>query len=395
MTFSKNTGVGFSTVLQAKRGSGLYPKKILLSILLAGLLIRVFICFFSGLNNIHTDSHDYFSQADALLQGGYTNFFPNGYPFIIAVVKTVAGAYSIPVLLWMNIIMSVLIIYFCYDIAIKLFNHGNTALLAACIAAFFPSQINYVRWLMTELPTTFFMLGAYYFYYNRKYWWAGLFLGIATLVRTEILPVIFLLLLADAVWQKKLNLRFLLGSLLPLLLAASYCQYKTGEFSLAGHGKFNILASITASGSYVDWHYSEKHPEYDSKAKAVDLYIATFKAQPLNFIKNRLANLWELWGFYASSTTSGRTVITRIVIGLGNLFLIAFGLPAWWRNRKNFNVFVLIFPFVVITLVHIVFFAMQRYTYPVEPFMIILAAWTINTFLGRKPLKETYGSTAG
>jgi Dolichyl-phosphate-mannose-protein mannosyltransferase len=384
MIFNNNTGAKLSMVIRADRGSELYPKKLLLGILFAGMVCRVCISFLSGLNNIHTDSHDYFLQADALLNGGYTNFFPNGYPFIVAVVKYCAGNSAVPVLLWMNILMSVLIIYFSYDITKKIFGQENTALLAAFIVAFFPSQINYVRWLMTEVPTTFFMLGAYFFYYNKRWWWSGLFLGMATLVRTEILPVLVLLLLTDAVYRRKINFVLMAGGLLPLLLAASYCQYKTGEFSLAGHGRFNILASITASGDYVDWQYSEKHPEYDTKAKAVDLYISTFKTHPLDFIKNRLANLWELWGFYASATIVGRSVITRIIIGLGNFFLIAFGLPAWWKNRKDYNALIIILPFLVITIVHIVFFAMQRYTYPVEPFMIILAAWTIQRYF-RKP----------
>lgn len=388
MIFNSNTGAKLSMVLRANRGSELYSKKLLLGILFTGLLCRICISFFSGLNNIHTDSHDYFKQADALLSGGYTNFFPNGYPLMVALVKYCTGNNAVTVLLWVNILMSVLIIYFSYYIARKIFKQDNIALLAAFIVAFFPSQINYVRWLMTEVPTTFFMVGAYFFYYNKKYWWAGFFLGFATLVRTEILPVLILLVLTDTIYRRKINFVLLAGGLLPLLLAASYCQYKTGEFSLAGHGRFNILASITASGDYVDWQYSEKHPEYDTKAKAVDLYISTFKAHPFKFIKNRLDNLWELWGFYASATVVGRSVLTRIIIGMGNFFLIAFGLPAWWKNRNNYNALIIILPFFVITMVHIVFFAMQRYTYPVEPFMIILAAWTLQHYFINRSKKE-------
>jgi hypothetical protein len=384
MIFNNNKGAKFSMVLSAGRNSELYPKKLLLGILVTGMLCRICISFFSGLNNIHTDSHDYFQQADALLSGGYINFFPNGYPFIVALVKYCTGNSAVMVLLWLNILMSVLIIYFSYDITKKIFAQENTALLAAFIVAFFPSQINYLRWLMTEVPTTFFMLGAYFFYFNKKYWWSGVFLGVATLVRTEILPVLILLLVIDAVHRRNISWGLLVGGFLPLLVAASYCYHKTGEFSLAGHGRFNILASITASGDYVDWGYSKKHPEYDTKAKAVELYVATFKGHPLDFIKNRLHNLWELWGFYASSTITGRHVGTRIIIGLGNFFLIAFGLPAWWKNRKDYKALIMILPFVVITAVHIVFFAMQRYTYPVEPFMIILAAWTLNRYF-KKP----------
>ena len=283
--------------------------------------------------------------------------------------------------------MSVLNIYFTYHIAKKIFNLEKIALLAACIVAFFPSQINYVRWLMTEVPTAFFLLGGYYFYYNKKYWACGLFLGIATLVRTEMLPVLVLLLLVDGIFLKRINARLLLGALLPMLILGSYCYLKTGEFSLAGHGRFNILASVTANGYHIDWHYSDKHPEYDTNAKAIKLYFDTFKNAPIAFIQSRLANLWELWGFYASPAT-GRGMANRLVIGLGNFFLIAFGLPAWWKNRKDFNVLIMIIPFFIVTVVHIVYFAMQRYTYPVEPFMIVLSSWSIFALLDKRGVKN-------
>lgn len=358
-------------------------QKIFLLILALGFACRVIACFFSSLRHIHTDSQDYFSQANALLGGGYINFFPNGYPLIVASIRRLAGGAALNALLWMNILMSTAVIYFVYDISLRVFRRQQIALVSALIVAFFPSQINYARWLMTEVPTTFFMAGAFWLYYRNRWFGAGLFLGAATLVRTEILPVMVLLLLADLFFKKRFNFLLLTGSLIPLLALGYYCYTKTGEFSLAGHGKFNVMASVTASGSYVDWHYSEKHPEYDTKAKAIGLYFETFKKQPLSFIGNRLANLWELWGFYASDTVMGRSVFVRFVIGMGNLFLILFGGWGWWMNRKNFDASILMIPFLVITCVHIVFFAMQRYTYPVEPFMIILAGWPLSRFVAR------------
>ena len=87
MSFFNNTSAKLSIVLKARSGSEYYSKKILLVILFFGLLSRICISFFISLPNIHTDSIDYFQQADTLLKGGYTNFFPNGYPFIVALVK--------------------------------------------------------------------------------------------------------------------------------------------------------------------------------------------------------------------------------------------------------------------------------------------------------------------
>ncbi|MES1159167.1 MAG: hypothetical protein ABUM51_00275, partial [Bacteroidota bacterium] len=45
-------------------------------------------------------------------------------------------------------------------------NSASVGLVAAFILAIFPPQLNYVRWIMSEMPTIFFLLGAYYFYYK-------------------------------------------------------------------------------------------------------------------------------------------------------------------------------------------------------------------------------------
>src|SRR6266567_9443753 len=81
-------------------------QKALMGIVLAGCLLRVWICFFTGLPNMHVDSYEYYNQADTLLAGGYTNYFPNGYPFIIALMKWIAGNRSAIGLLWLNIFLS-------------------------------------------------------------------------------------------------------------------------------------------------------------------------------------------------------------------------------------------------------------------------------------------------
>src|ERR1700683_2595833 len=87
-------------------------QKILTGILIAGLLLRVYICFFSSLPILHKDSYEYLNQADTLLRGGYTNYFPNGYPFIIALVKLISVEHTNDILLWLNILMSCMTIFF-------------------------------------------------------------------------------------------------------------------------------------------------------------------------------------------------------------------------------------------------------------------------------------------
>src|SRR5579859_552206 len=247
--------------------------RILSLILVFGFLLRVIICFFTQLPNLHRDSYEYYGQADTLLAGGYTNFFPNGYPLIMAIAKAIAGTNSITLLLWVNITFSTLSIWFIYDIGKKVFGNPSIALLAAAILAIFPSQLNYVRWLTTEVPTAFFLLGAYFFYYRRRYFRSGIFFALAVFIRTNIAPIPIIILAVRAIRDKKLPWRLLAGVALPLMMVGSYCYWKTGEFSIAGNNQINILYAVTAKGDYLNLTLNREHPEINTTGKAVKMYI--------------------------------------------------------------------------------------------------------------------------
>ncbi|MBS1664284.1 MAG: glycosyltransferase family 39 protein [Bacteroidetes bacterium] len=366
-------------------------RRYLLAIAALGFLLRLYICFFSGLPNMHKDSFEYFKQADTLLAGGYTDYFPNGYPLMIALVKAVCKGLTEPIMLLLHIGMSVATIWFVYDIGRRISGLPYLGLLAALLLAVFPSQINYVRWLTTETPTAFFLLGGFFFYYRRNYMWAGLFLGFATVVRSNVSPVFLLLFLVHFIhynkqpFLKRLPVSLIAGTFLPLLLIGSYCYWKTGKFSTAGNNQINILYSVTASGSYIDFNLGDKLPEVNTTGKALHLYVQHMKEYPGEFVRQKLANYWELWGFYASSAAGGRGTGSRLLLGLGNLFLLVLGLPGWWQQRKNYPVSILIIPFVVVTILHTMLFAMPRYTYPVEPFLLILCSYTIFRLLKKLP----------
>ncbi len=346
--------------------------KLLLWIVCIGALIRIYVCFGSTLPHMHRDSWDYFKQADALLAGGYINYFPNGYPAIIAYVKVFAGANTEMAMLWLHIIMAVATMYFVYKISKLVFKNISLALFTILILAIYPTQINLVRWLTSEIPTTFLLTAAYLSFYKNKYWISGILLGAATLVRTEVIFIAALLIVCQLLFSKKINYRLAIAFLIPVILMGMYCKFKTGKFAIAGHSRVNIMYSITAAGADIDWKYIDKHPEITTDKQATDAYISHLKNEPVQFIKERAANLWELWGI-PSSADGTRSNASRWMIAAGNFVLVFFGIAAWWINRKNLFAFVLILPFVIITGLHTMMYSLQRYTFPAEPFMIILA----------------------
>jgi len=349
-------------------------KKILAAILTLGFLLRVYLCFFTHLPNLHRDTREYYKQADTLLAGGYTNFFPNGYPMIMAFAKLIAGTASNTLLLWINIAFSTLTVWFTWDIAKRVFPNPLVAPVAAALVAVFPSQLNFVRWLTSEVPTLFFLLGAYFFYYRKQYARSGIFFALGIFVRTNIAPVPILLLIIKAIRDKKVPWRLAAGTVAPLLLVGFYCFLKTGEFSVAGNNQINILYAVTAKGDSVDFTLNRKHPEINTSGKAMKMYVDHMVTEPGEFIQQKWANYWELWGFYPTSARGTRGTASRLLLGAGNFFMVVFGLVGWWLHRRSLAANLLMLPFVTVTAIHVLLFALTRYTYPVEPFMILLAA---------------------
>ncbi|RYG53958.1 MAG: hypothetical protein EOO01_02935 [Chitinophagaceae bacterium] len=351
-------------------------------ILAIAAVARIYISFFTSLPTMHRDSADYFKQAEAILQGDYINYFPNGYPLLIAITDWLPGKFTPNWMLWVNVLMAVATLYFVYRICKILFRNSWVALFAVTLLALLPTQINLVRWLTSEVAVTFFLALAYLLYLRKNFIFSGVCFAMAAFIRTEMLFIALLIIIYELIKYKQFNFRLTLAVIIPLLLVGFWCKQETGEFAISGHGRVNIMYAITASGSDIDWEYIDKHPEIQTEKQAVAAYFDHAKENPGQFAKQKAHNLWEMWGV-PSSADGTRGTGSRILITLSNLFLIVFGLGGWWMNRKRGGVFVLVFPFIVITGLHMMMFSLQRYTFPVEPFLAITAAWMVMNVMAK------------
>jgi len=353
-------------------------RRYLFFILIIGFILRIFMCFYTGLPHIHTDTRMYFSQAEAILKGSYINYAPNGYPIIIALFMIIfKGKALIISLLWLNIIFNTVSIYLVYNISRNLLNNTNAALISALILSLYPNQLNYTRWLLTEIPSVFFILASYNYYFENKRFLSGLFFGISSIMRPTLFPVWIAMIIYDWMKNKRIPWNIISGGCIITLVICTYAYFKTGEFSIAGNSKVNIIYSIYTFGGNIAWDAPQKHPEIKTSKEAKIAYIKEAFHHPLYFTEQRMASLWQLWGFTPSSLGESRTRLSMAIIGIENVFLIATAIYGFYVSRKKEKIITIILPVLIITFIHTMMLSIARYTVPMEPFLIVLSGYAI------------------
>src|ERR1035437_7600888 len=145
----------------------LYKKNLALLILLIfAFYVRIIAATYTGMPHYTIDSENYIMQASVLKSGGHMGYFPNGYPLVIFLVSL-----FLPMewgLLLLNVILSVFTVLLVYLIAEKLTGKFSIAILSAFIVTCYPNQFNYVHFILTEVPSTFFAVLSVYLFVKNK-----------------------------------------------------------------------------------------------------------------------------------------------------------------------------------------------------------------------------------
>ncbi len=353
--------------------------------LLIGLAIRIFAAFGAGIPWLQSDSLDYLRQAEQIARGGWIDLFPNGYPLLIAALTTLfPGADRELLLIWFNILLGVGVVALVYLVTAKLTDRPLVAGLAALGIALWPNQLNYTAQIMTEVPTAFFLTAGLAFLVFRNVIAAGFFIGVAAVIRTSLLPVIpiiALVLLWKEGWRPLAKLA--LASMIPVLLVGSLSLDRTGRFSVMGNATSNVMVAIESYGVDIDTEAFEasKDGELDvSAAGSIELYVRSFLDDPVRFAGQRWEALWELWGFWprprevtADIGSTDRTTLDRLLLGVRFPLVVLAVLAVLLKKPRKVDVYALVTPALVLTVVHVLLTARARYTVPAEPALMILA----------------------
>ncbi len=371
---------------------------------------------------IGPDAPSYDALATNLLAGkglqkeDYTHLFTDGtssltvrsfrpplLPILLAGVYGVFGHHILAARALVAILGAVTCVVVCH-IGRRAFSERG-GMLAGLAAAVYPKLVYYSGLVSTETLCTLLLAIAVWLViaaWQDKSWWrwpaAGAVLGLAALSRSSLLllPGVTVLWAVIAAADRR---RALKGGLL-LLAAFAVVMAPWCIRNWAVHRRF---VPATTEGGYTFWvtnnpratggghcFWPDPPGGFDGMTEVEidrEFYRRGWRwvrSHPVEFLRLaavKFVRFWRLWP-HASEPAVGMTA--AVVAGL--TFIPVLLLALWgaavslsrWRPLLLFTMIVLYF-----TGLHMVFMAVTRYRLPLEPYLIILAAWGALDIWGR------------
>lgn len=351
---------------------------LIFAVLLA-VALRVFIVFGTDLPWSSADTIYYFKQADALLGEDWLEYisenyyyFPNGYPLFVALIGIVSPLSRELSLVICNIVFSSAVVGFVYLIS---WSRTTSNVLAICCAlgvAAWPNQLNYVPKLLSEVPSTFLLIGGVAALHFKYFGAGGLLVGMSAIVRTSLMPVgILIPAILYFFGKKREALVSALSFLFVIVASLAWGYYFHGIWFTGRNFGHDVQIAIISALPQID--YTARGVDFIGTVDAIGNYFEYFLTDPIWFLYQRLYSLWELWGFWPSDGKIGRSDIVKLVIGL-RFPLLMLALYAAVRNHhRSYSDYILLCPVLVLTVVHAALFSTPRFSYPAEPALIVLA----------------------
>jgi hypothetical protein len=329
----------------------------------------------TGLEWVAGDSESYLAQARALSEGEFVTYFPNGLPAVIAGIWAVVGREVLDPLVWLNVLFSVGVAVGVFYMARDWFESSERgaglvgAVLACLLIAHWPNHLRFVPRILTDIPATFLVTAGLWALLSRRGLLAGVSFGLAVTFRPSLLPI-WIGAVGLALVRRDVQSvgRCVAAGLVPVGALVGYGFIQTGEVSIGGNLSYNLLKGI---GAYRDGFQLEQPGANISTVGALGTYVEFVWSHPWMYIRQRVFELWELWGPWPSG--GDRSLLSRFVIGWRTPLLLLAGW-GFWRRREEWRSWVFALPAVALTGVHLFFFGHPRFILPAEPGLAILAS---------------------
>ena len=153
------------------------------------IIIAVFVCanliFLNLYSDVWWDSSVYLGMGKYIFSSGNSGLWEESRPLIFPLILGLGYSLNLNMVYFgrvISIIFAVLVIFITYKIGTGLFSR-KTGLLAAFFTAFSPTFLFFSPNILTEIPSTLFVLLAFYCFMNNRFFLMGAFSGMAVMTR--------------------------------------------------------------------------------------------------------------------------------------------------------------------------------------------------------------------
>lgn len=319
------------------------------------------------------DSPFYWGNAQALASSGRVKepFYPMGASVFLA---PFAGADIDPfsVVLWVHPALHALNVLLAY-LMVRSFAPAAAAITAGLAVCFYPPLINYARQLMSE-PWFVTCLLASLAILSRKgamtSFIAGVFLGLAVLVRTPGLGILAAMPFAMlAIHRSKREaIAYICGGAIPICIGVCIASLSAERLVWLTSGTAMTTSCRSVWGGY----------RFLSPDEQPASYVAHLVTHPKDF-------LWERWCAFLNIVTpwpldQSRQQTTKLIIFASDapiLVASVWSVGRWMKQRRDTYALLLLVPALGLIVFYTLLFAINRYRMPYMVPLICLCAGSL------------------
>ena len=150
-----------------------------------GLFLISNIVFLSYYDDVWWDSSVYIGMGKYIYSSGESGIWEESRPLVLPLILGAGWLIGLDIVYFgriISLVFAILMIYVTYTIGTKLFSK-KIALLAAFFTAFSYDFLFFSPNILTEIPSTLFVLLAFYYFLEKRFFLVGMFSGLALMTR--------------------------------------------------------------------------------------------------------------------------------------------------------------------------------------------------------------------
>ncbi len=344
------------------------------------------------------DAESYLSAADTLrATGEYTLH----YHMPLYVLWTML--WKTPILIKVaDCIVSSLSVILIYKLALTFFKKRRIALFSSLIAMIYPHFLFYATSRLTESLYIFLLLLALLYLYKERFFWASILLTLGVLTRPTLDLLNPVLIITFAYFIHRYSFKETLKKLGLFLITYAVIMSPWWVYNFQRYDHFVRLNIGEGFGLYsgnnphnktgggvVDPDYGVHDLDISPCAHIKNYYAFNqcLKKEALQFMKEnpqrvlklmgmKFVRFWRLWPF--TQHYQNPLYIVGSLLSYGVVLLLAL-LSLIYLHRNQWRLLTPVWMLITyMTIVHMVLISSIRYRLPLEPFLIILTAFSIN-----------------